>query len=92
MMSRKDVPEKYRKLYDRAMSGKSQAAAIRSHCLMCVGWQREEVNLCTGKTCPLYPFRTNGRKPRRFSPSQIRVEIKPKTATQTDEPILEAIP
>ena len=43
--------------YLRAMSGKSMAAAIHSQCLECVGWEREEVRLCTAPACPLYPYR-----------------------------------
>ena len=51
------IPTKYRGLYQRAMSGKSRKAAIRTHCLMCVGWQAREVVLCTATTCPLYSYR-----------------------------------
>ena len=56
-----DVPSRYRGLYDRAMRGRSRQAAIRAHCLMCVGWQSREVALCTAPGCPLYPYRL-GRK------------------------------
>jgi len=38
--------------------------AIRAFCLKCVGDQREEVLLCTGKTCALYPHRL-GKNPKR---------------------------
>ena len=51
------IPVKFRGLYRRAMTGKSRKAAIRAHCLMCVGWVAEEVVLCTAKTCPLHPYR-----------------------------------
>ena len=52
-----DVPVKYRALYAKAMSGKSRRAAVRAHCLMCVGWVPEEVTKCTAPNCPLYPYR-----------------------------------
>jgi len=52
-----DVPTRYRRLYRRARAGKSRKAAIRSHCLMCCGWQYVEVQKCTARTCPLYPYR-----------------------------------
>ena len=31
--------------------------AIRDHCLECMGWSAYEVKNCTGKLCPLYPYR-----------------------------------
>lgn len=52
-----DVPEKYQKLYARAVKGNAKAA-IRCHCLMCVGWSLREVNLCTATACPLYSLRS----------------------------------
>ncbi|HUU83551.1 MAG TPA: hypothetical protein VM243_08610 [Phycisphaerae bacterium] len=52
-----DVPERYRSLYRRAMTGRSRKAAIRAHCLMCCGWQSVEVEKCTARMCPLYPYR-----------------------------------
>ena len=52
-----DVPERYRGLYRRAMTGKSRRAAVRANCLMCCGWQFVEVERCTAPTCPLYPYR-----------------------------------
>ena len=51
------MPEVYRRNYRRAMSGKSPAAGIKSFCLECVGWHREEVKACTSPACSLYPYR-----------------------------------
>ena len=53
-----DVPKRFRDLHQRAIAGKSRKAAIRAHCLMCVGWVTEEVEQCTAPTCPLYPYRS----------------------------------
>jgi hypothetical protein len=53
----RDIPAKYEKLYNRAMSGKSRKAAIRAFCLECVGWSEYEVSVCTYPDCPLYPYR-----------------------------------
>lgn len=82
-MRREDVPVKFRRLHDRALAGRSQAAAIRAHCLMCVGWQIDEVKKCTAPTCPLFAYRMTGRKiPKLPQPSeeglppQIRVEVQ----------------
>ena len=51
------MPKSYRSNYKKAMRGRSQKAAISSFCLECVGYQREEVKLCTDLGCPLYPYR-----------------------------------
>lgn len=51
------MPKVYREMYNRAMSGHCRRDAIRVHCIMCMGWQRGEVPLCTAPTCPLYPYR-----------------------------------
>ena len=65
-----DVPKKYRRLYQKAMSGKSRRAALRCHCLMCVSWRASEVTLCTAPTCPLYPYRLGGSANHASDPSQ----------------------
>ena len=54
---RSDMPEVYRGIYDRAVSGKSLRAAVNAFCLECVYWQRKEVRLCTSLPCPLWPYR-----------------------------------
>lgn len=56
-MKRDDVPKHHLNLYDRAMTGKSRKACIKAHCLMCVGWVKSEVELCTAYSCPLFPVR-----------------------------------
>jgi hypothetical protein len=57
MMTLEDVPPRYRKLYKKAMSGKSRKAGIRAHCLMCVALVPKEAALCTATACPLFPYR-----------------------------------
>lgn len=52
-----DIPRLYRRLYTRAMSGRSRVSAIKCQCLECVGWVRDEVVRCTGAGCPLYCYR-----------------------------------
>lgn len=52
-----DTPETMRRTYLRAVSGKSKPAAIKAFCAECVGWDREEVRLCTAPACPLFPYR-----------------------------------
>lgn len=52
-----ECPPKYRKLYRRAWGGKSRQAAIRTHCLECVGYSANEVALCTASACPLFEYR-----------------------------------
>jgi len=62
MTTDRHIPTAFRKLYDRAKGGRSQSAAIRSFCLECVGYDREEVKVCTDLGCPLYEYRLTGRK------------------------------
>jgi len=57
-MIKRNIPEKYQKMYARRT--KSRKAAVRSFCLECVGYSETEVELCTDKTCPLYPWRLRG--------------------------------
>jgi len=62
MMTRASVPKQYRKLYDRALSGRSPKAAIRAHCVMCMGWNHKDVPGCTAPGCPLFPYRLSKRQ------------------------------
>ena len=61
-MRLEDVPEKYRKLYTRALAGRSRRAAIRCFCLHCVGWHEQHVLECTSATCPLFRYRRGLRE------------------------------
>lgn len=62
--SRYDVPTAAcRRVYERAMRGRSRRAAIEAFCAMCMGWDRQAVPGCTAPACPLYPYRlTPGQK------------------------------
>lgn len=51
-----DIPEKYRKLYEKGRAGKAKAA-IRAMCAMCCGFDATEVERCTATGCPLYNLR-----------------------------------
>ena len=57
MSNRTPIPDRYRPLADRVKRG-SRAAAIKLHCLECVGYQSAEVNRCCAPECALYAFRT----------------------------------
>ena len=54
---RTQIPDVHKANYDKAMRGKSLKAGTKAFCLECVGWQKEEVRLCTSLACPLYPYR-----------------------------------
>jgi hypothetical protein len=58
---RREVPKKYRGLYERAMQGKSRKAAMHAFCLECCYWQIKEVQLCSDTGCPLFPYRPRAR-------------------------------
>lgn len=51
------MPNHCRRVYLRAVGGRSPRAAIRSFCLECVGWQRSEARRCTALACPLWAYR-----------------------------------
>jgi hypothetical protein len=51
------IPKIHRADYENAVSGKSRKAGVKSFCLECVGWQKEEIRLCTSLECPLYLYR-----------------------------------
>jgi hypothetical protein len=55
------MPRAYRRVYERAVEGKSRKAAMHSFCLECCGWQVKEVFLCIDLGCPLYPYRPKSR-------------------------------
>lgn len=55
--------------------------AIRKFCLECVGNQPKEVKLCTGKDCPLWPYRMGGD----FKVGEILEEVKSGKAEELDQ-------
>jgi hypothetical protein len=64
---RTEIPIIHRQTYDRAMKGKSLKSAIKSFCLECCCWQKEEVRLCTSLACPLFPYRPYKKNSKRAS-------------------------
>ncbi len=64
---RADIPKIHHRIYDRAMQGKSLKSAVKSFCLECVCWQKEEVRHCTSLICPLYPYRPYKEKSKQAS-------------------------
>jgi hypothetical protein len=60
---RAQMPRKYRRLYDRAVQGKSLRSCVNAQCLECCGWQSKEVAMCSDVACPLWakrPYRSSG--------------------------------
>ena len=59
-MYRENIPNirhgAYRKLYDKAMLGKSLSSMLRCKCLDCICFQPSEVAKCGIPACPLYPY------------------------------------
>lgn len=52
-----DAPPRVHRLLAHADTGKSAIAAIRAHCLMCMGWDARAVAACTNTSCPLHKYR-----------------------------------
>lgn len=53
---KKNVPERWQPLVQRAMAG-SMKAAVNLNCLDCSGFQTAEIRNCVCTYCPLYAFR-----------------------------------
>lgn len=51
------MPVSSRLSYLQAMEGNSPMTAIRAFCWMCMGWHKNDVEGCTDRACPLYPYR-----------------------------------
>ena len=51
------IPISCRGMYKKAVKKKSMRAALNSFCLECVGYQREEIKVCTDLACPLWAYR-----------------------------------
>lgn len=49
------IPSNYVSLFERAQT--SRPAAVKFHCLECVGFVRAEVTLCSSPGCALYNHR-----------------------------------
>lgn len=55
---RLNFPVKYRKVYERAVSGAaSPRTAIRVMCIECFGGSAGEIASCTDIACPLFMYR-----------------------------------
>ncbi len=52
-----DVPAQYRKVFERAFSGKSPGSAIKAKCLLCSCFDRQEIQKCPVRDCSLFPYR-----------------------------------
>ncbi len=52
----RSVPVLSAGIVERAISGKSRAAAVRAKCLDCCHWSRAEAAACSVVTCPLFEF------------------------------------
>lgn len=54
----KNIPPSYQKLWLDSFEGKaSKARAIKSKCLECSAYQKEEIRQCPCKQCPLWQLR-----------------------------------
>lgn len=72
-----EMPLSCRNNYHKAMRGRSMKSAIKAFCSECVGWQREEVKLCTDLGCPLYPYRPTSYDYKAYAKSTLEAEIQP---------------
>ena len=66
-----EIPQIYRKDYEKAVIGRSKPAAIKAFCLECVCWQKNEITNCTSVTCPLYTVRPFNKKSENLNPNKL---------------------
>jgi len=57
-MSERQVPKSCQETYNKRAT--SRKAAIRSFCLECMAYARDEVRQCSDHGCPLFAFRLRG--------------------------------
>ncbi len=69
--SQLQVPAKFQKLYEQSRAGRSKAA-IRCHCLMCMGWEAKEVELCQATACPLFTLRSRAAQAATEAPDRAK--------------------
>lgn len=54
----RSAPESVKGTLTRAFSGDSSPRqAIKAMCLTCVGYERKQIENCTGWSCPLWAYR-----------------------------------
>lgn len=54
----REAPESVKGCLNRAFSKDgSRANAIKAFCLVCVGYERKEVQNCSARHCPLWEYR-----------------------------------
>ena len=53
-----EVPARARGMYRQAWARTSRRAAIRAHCLECMGYTWGEVDQCSAPGCALYEYRS----------------------------------
>lgn len=81
------IPKKYRRTYERAMTGKSCKSAIRCACLRCCNWRAGDVRKCQDAECPLFLYRPRARIFLSASGTQfLRVE-----STNSENPVVATV-
>jgi hypothetical protein len=86
-----EIPQKYRILYQKAISGQSKTAAIQVHCLECCGWQKEEVRECTDINCALFAYRPYTREDKAtadFAPRVKNRDVAFQEGENSEQPVL----
>jgi hypothetical protein len=62
-----EIPEPYRKGYEKGVKDGNKSAAIKAFCLECCMWQENEIAGCKSVTCPLYSVRPFVKKTRSYT-------------------------
>lgn len=85
--NKRQIPPRYKGIYDKAMRGRSPKSAMQAFCLECVGWVKDEVTKCTDPECPLYPYRPYQKVPWKRQRG-IKGDVQGRFKTQTRPKLL----
>lgn len=62
-LNRTSIPTRYQRLAKRAASGRSIKAAVKLHCIQCMGYSLKPAKVCEARVCPLWPYRPGTKRP-----------------------------
>ncbi len=86
-MRTRDVPLKYRQLFERAPT--SRATAVKAMCLECLNFARADVAACSDDACPLWahrPYRPTKSPSSALCASRIDAEGATRPTSPTEAP------
>ena len=91
---RNELTPKYRGDYDKAKTGRSPMAAIRTHCRRCMASKTKEIRDCTDEGCEFHQYRPYQENPYKFVRRSTKQNLNRtstgqivKTRSKRDQPV-----